>query len=71
MSGWGSESGRMTSGFWGQRMARPWSRVTKNSVSRATHDAWRIPIGAISTISPRISSTRSSSWRMPASAIRW
>ena len=41
-----------------------------DGVARLTAALWRGPIGVMATISPSISSTRSSSERMPAFAIR-
>src|SRR2546428_224579 len=43
----------------------------KSRLSRRTQLAWRSPIGLISTTWPAMSSTRSSSCRMPSSPSRW
>jgi hypothetical protein len=60
----------MTTGFWTETLACPASRSTISSVRLFTKAAWRSPMGDISTISPRISSTRSSGLRIPTSAMR-
>jgi hypothetical protein len=60
----------MTTGFCGETTARSVSRVMNSRVALMTQPAWLGPMGAIWMISPSISSTRSSSPRMPASAIR-
>jgi hypothetical protein len=52
-------------------MARLPQPITSQRLNRSTTAAWREPIGAMSTISPSISSTRSSSFRAPAAAIAW
>lgn len=58
-------------GFWTDTIARPCAAGTNRAFSRFTQRAWPDPIGDISTISPSMSSTRSSSRSTPASAMRW
>ena len=43
----------------------------KTLLSLPAHAAWRLPMGLISNTSPAMSSTWSSSERIPTSAIRW
>src|SRR5438093_267814 len=58
-------------GFWIWTTARSPSRDVQRRLRRFTVPAWREPIGSRTTISPAISSTGSSSERIPASPIRW
>src|SRR5215210_3894021 len=66
-SGCGSSRSESRSGFCTLRKYRPCARSTSTCVRATTHDRCRLPIGAMSTISPSTSSTLSSSPRTPAS----
>jgi hypothetical protein len=69
-SGWGSVIRLSQTGFWTATRPRSPAACTSSLFSRVTIPECLLPIGAISTISPSISSTRSSGARMPASPMR-
>src|SRR5260370_5742742 len=69
-SGSGTVSTAKRAGPWIQTTARSPTPVTRRLVKLATHAAWRWPIGVISTISPRMSSRRSSDRKIPTPNIR-
>src|SRR3954468_12452501 len=72
MSGCGSDSwSRNSTGFCASTMAWGLRRALKLRMNRRTELAWPGPIGDISTISPRMSSSRASGGKTPSSPIRW
>src|SRR2546422_4524647 len=70
-SGWGSSCSPMTTGFWTLTVDCRSARDANSALRRFTQPLWAGPVGVISTTWPSMSSTRWSSWRTPASPIRW